>query len=148
GAMDFFHTGVVVPSLEAATAELSAMGLHWRDVVAYDGMTVWTPAGELRSDLRRIYSVEGPPYVELIEGPAAIIFGDRGQPGRDHRLGFWSTDIDVEAAALEQSGYRRVLAGLHEDGTIASAVFLRAPSGPLIELIPTSRRQAVLGTDG
>jgi hypothetical protein len=144
--MDFFHTGVLVASLEAATAELSAMGLHWREIVVYDDMTVWTPAGELRSALRRIYSVEGPPYVELIEEPAGIIFGNAGQPGGDHHLGFWSTDIDAEAESLEQCGYQRTLAGLNADGTIATAVFLRASSGPLVELIPTSRRDAVLGT--
>jgi hypothetical protein len=93
----FWQTGVLVPDLDAAMSELSAaLGLTWTDVVEFRLSGV---------DRRVVYSLQGPPYLELIEDPAAA-----PEPRIDH-VGFWSDDVDGDIARA-----RAVQAHLEVDG--------------------------------
>jgi hypothetical protein len=143
--MELFHTGHLVSSIEAATTPMTATGLQWREPVAYDPLSVWSSEGPLRSRLRRVYSVDGPPYVELIEEPAGLVFGP-GRPGGTLHLGFWTTDMAADCARLEAAGMTRVVADV-EAGPPEGFVLYRPPSGPHIELLAESRRPFILGDD-
>ena len=73
----FYQVGVIVPALEPAMEELgTALGLTWGTVVEVD----YEPA-----PIRFVFSVQGPPHIELIEGPQAGPWGEtRGGPRIDH----------------------------------------------------------------
>ena len=56
-----FHAGIVVRDLGLAMEELSqAAGLEWIDLGTHT-IGGWT--------IHVVYSVDGPPHIELIEGP-------------------------------------------------------------------------------
>ncbi|WP_084774063.1 VOC family protein [Nonomuraea candida] len=91
-----YHIGYVVPDIEAAM----------RDFTRAAG-TAWNPVREGRLggwDYRIVFSRHGPPYTELIEGPA----GSPWEPGRGARcdhLGFWAAGIDECAGRLAARGW-------------------------------------------
>lgn len=61
-------------------------------------------AGRLdRWEYRIVFSVQGPPFFELIEGPAGSPWDASGGARFDH-LGYWSGDIDSDKRQLELRG--------------------------------------------
>ena len=75
---DFYHTGIVVPDLDAAMARLSALaGYRWITPLSYT-LPFRTAAGvrELTSTI--VYSVQSP-YIELVqEVPGNAMDGSTG----------------------------------------------------------------------
>ena len=91
-----FHVGILVPDLAAAQAEISAaQGVTWRE-------TRQSRYGDW--DIRVVYAVEGPPYVELIEGPEGSPWASDGGPRLDH-FGIWSEDVAVDVEAFMAAGF-------------------------------------------
>jgi hypothetical protein len=91
----FFQAGIVVPDLKRAMQELSdALDVHWAEPVErqFEG-----------SPLRMVFSVDGPPYLELIEGPAGSPWDTTGGPRLDH-LGYWSDDIAADRDRFAADG--------------------------------------------
>lgn len=89
-----FHVGCNVADLEAAMAELTAsQGIEWRKV---NQMTIgdWP--------IRLVYSTPGPPYVELVEGPAGSPWDS--QDGAMHHLGYWTDDLSRDLDELAGRG--------------------------------------------
>ena len=90
-----YHLGFVVTDLDAAAAQLSGV----------TGVT-WRPARRGRLgpwDYRITFSVQGPPYLELVEGPAGSPWDASGGPRLDH-LGYWCEAIDAARDALAGQG--------------------------------------------
>jgi hypothetical protein len=82
----YFHVGIVVADLEAAMRELTnAVGLTWREP-SRSQYGAW--------DIEVSYSVEGPPYLELIRGCGDGPWTLAGAPRIDH-IG-WATSNVVE----------------------------------------------------
>lgn len=127
-----FHLGIVVADLAAAQAELGrAMGLTWRDV-RHSRYGDW--------DIRVCYSVEGPPWVELIEGPPEGPWSSRGAPRLDH-FGIWSEDVAADTDALVGTGFT-IDFDPRTVGKPATFCYLRSPAaGTRIELVSTALRQ-------
>lgn len=91
----FFQVGVLVEDIDASREELSrALGIVWSDVVER------TP-GEWR--IRVCFSKEGPPYLELIEGPPGSPWDCSGGSRIDH-IGYWTPDIERHKHNLEAGG--------------------------------------------
>lgn len=92
---DFYHLCFVVQDLNRATADLTrALG------------TAWSPARDGRLgtwDYRIVFSVEGPPFFEVIEGPAGSPW-DASAGSRFDHLGYWSEDIAVDKQRLAVRG--------------------------------------------
>ena len=91
----YFHLGLVVPDIEAAMAQLGpALGLTFNpthvSVYGEDTITV-------------TYAREGPPYLEFIQGEPGSKWNTSAGPRPDH-VGYFSHDLDGDAAALEAAG--------------------------------------------
>jgi hypothetical protein len=120
----YFHVCCIVPDLELAMTELTeAMGLDWQPVRD-------RTSGEMR--WRLVYSVQGPPFVELVEGAPGTPW-DASDGPRLHHFGRFTEDLDAGIGAIEQAGGRIETDGRRISGRWA---YVRAPrSGALIELI-------------
>lgn len=136
----FFHTGLVVTDLDAAMAELSAAtGVSWRQVVDRTA-SMWSNSGVREVAYRRVFSVEGPPYLELMETSAGYIWETSGR-GQTHHLGYWSEDVREDARRFDAQGMERVLADV--DGSLFTVH--RAKAGFFVELVSSSMREALVG---
>ncbi|WP_092109599.1 VOC family protein [Brevibacterium sandarakinum] len=91
----FYHLCFVVQDLDRATADLTrALGM------------VWSPArdGKLGPwDYRIVFSVEGPPFFEVIEGPLGSPW-DASAGSRFDHLGYWSDDVAADKQRLAERG--------------------------------------------
>ena len=125
----FFQVGILVPDLERAMQELSAaQNVTWGTVAARQ-YNDWK--------FRRVFSKEGPPYIELIEGPPGSPWDCGGSPKLDH-LQWWSDDMQKDTQRMEAAGLT-----LDTDGKKLGGPFryFRAPAtGMRVELIDASNR--------
>ena len=127
----FYHVGLVVPRLEPAMDELGG---------ALE--TEWTPIAEREIGewaLRVVFARSGPPFMELIEGPAGSPWEAHDGP-RLHHLGWWVADRAAERARLSDQGLEPAV-----DGMAIGSVFdyYDAPrSGLRIELVDEEHRAA------
>lgn len=142
---DIYHTGFVVPDLEAAQAEMSAVfGVTWTDVEDRE-MPVVTPDGPVLARLRFTYSQGGTPRIELLEPVPGTIWETPSYaagPGGAHHVGAWADDFAATSAKLVDAGFPRVLTfddGSGEDVAVRFA-YHRLPSGGFVELVDASRR--------
>ena len=99
-----FHTGVRVPDLDKAMAELGGtLGLTWATPVEWQ-QPVWTPeAGAHTFPLRFTYSCEGPMHVELLDGAPGSPWDAGATPGA-HHLGVWVDDVPAERPCQVREG--------------------------------------------
>ncbi|MTD54548.1 VOC family protein [Amycolatopsis pithecellobii] len=122
----FFHIGIGVIDLEAATEELGA-GLN----------LTWTPPVRAVVNgwpLRIALSYEGRPYYEVIEAPVGSPWCPRDGEQAVH-FGFWSDDLTAHRNLLEQKGFKVEVDGLAQGREF---VYLRAPHvGVVVELAGT-----------
>jgi hypothetical protein len=126
----FFHAGIVVSDLERAMRELSdALDVRWAEPVArqFEG-----------APLRLVYSLDGPPYLELIEGPPGSPWEAPNGPRLDH-LGFWSEDLAADRDRLAAGGLG-VEAYVPPAGGVGFGYFRAPATGLRIELIDLSVR--------
>jgi hypothetical protein len=126
-----FQVGVLVADLDAARDELSAaLGVTWGDALdrEVDGWTI-----------RVCFSKQGPPYLELIEGPEGSPWASDGGSRIDH-IGYWTADIHRSRDELAGAGLPTEV-----DGAAAGGIFTyhrgRA-SGLRVELVDSSARDA------
>lgn len=139
GIEPYFHVCCVVPSLEQAMAELSgAIGVSWKEIRDRS-------SGEMR--WRLVYSVEGPPFIELVEGEPGTPWHTPEGPVL-HHIGRFTEDLDAGIEAIERAGGHIETDGREISGRWA---YLRTPvSGALIELIEADEqgRQRFLNGQG
>jgi methylmalonyl-CoA/ethylmalonyl-CoA epimerase len=119
---DIFHFGLLVPDLDAAVASYgSALGLTFGSRQCRC-LSVASGDETHDFDLELAFSMEGPPYIELIQAqPNTGVWGaDHGQGF--HHFGLWVDDLEGRVAELAAAGVR-VEAGLSHGGT-RMAVYL------------------------
>ena len=139
--MIFFHYGTVVDNLDTAMSQMSkALGIGWRPITESEMMPVWSATGAEHWSVRRAWSFDGPPYIELIDDCSGLT--DEGGPLGRHHIGYWSEDVRADGARLEAAGCRRMLADPSGQGY---AVY-RSPAGVYLELITAMARDVVLNT--
>jgi len=133
-----FHTGVRVPDLDRAMAELGEpAGLRWSAVQERE-QGVWTPeSGPVTIPLRFTYSTQGPQHVELLQGAPGTIWDGREHPGV-HHVGVWADDLAAESAELVAAGWTLVAAQLPPDEGYGGFTYLRPPSGMIVELVTSA----------
>jgi len=91
-----FQVGIFVQDLDAAMAQVgSALGLTWSEISSREL--------EEGGRLRVVFSKQGPPHIELIEGPPGSPWDSTAGPRIDH-LGYWSDDFAAERDRLVREG--------------------------------------------
>lgn len=132
---DFYHLCFVVQDLEAVTGDLArTLGVTWSPVA--DGqLGGW--------DYRIVFSVQGPPFFEIIAGPPGSPWDATSGSRFDH-LGYWSNDLTADKDRLAAPGapvefdscpYGRPFTYHRVDST-----------GARVELVDTSVQAAFLDT--
>jgi catechol 2,3-dioxygenase-like lactoylglutathione lyase family enzyme len=100
---DYYHTGVVVPDLDAAMARLSALGgYQWINPLTYT-LPFRTANGTRELTSTFVYSLQSP-HVELIQQVPDSPW--IAAPGNSvHHLGYFVDDLAETARTLEANGF-------------------------------------------
>lgn len=100
---DFYHTGIIVPDLDAAMARLTALaGYRWITPVSYT-LPFRTTSGSQEVTSTFVYSLQAP-HVELIKEVPGTAWA--AAPGNAiHHLGYWTDDLAESAKRLEDNGF-------------------------------------------
>jgi hypothetical protein len=100
---DFYHTGIIVPDLDAAMARLSALaGYRWITPLTYT-LPFRTTTGTHEFSSTFVYSLESP-HLELIKEVPASPWA--AAPGNAiHHLGYFTDDLAGTARTLEDNGF-------------------------------------------
>ncbi len=127
----FSHVGIIVPELGQAMRDLSStLGLTWASEqrrafpISLRGETV-------ERDIQFVYSLEGPPYVELIGANEPPWTAQDGL----HHMGVWSEDVVADLESLVAQGYQVNATGLNRKGYAGGFAYLDSPTGILLELV-------------
>lgn len=139
-----YHTGFVVPDVEAAMAELSRVfGVEWTDVEDRR-VKVLTPEGPVVGRLRFVYTRGDAPHLELLEPVPGTVW-DRPLEatsglGAAHHVGVWAEDFVATSDRLVEAGFPRLLTFDDGSGRPVGFAYHRLPSGVLVELVDAARR--------
>jgi hypothetical protein len=100
---DFYHTGIIVPDLDAAMARLSALaGYQWINPLSYT-LPFRTATGTRELTSRFVYSLQAP-HVELIQEVPGSPW--TAAPGNSiHHLGYFTDNLAETAGMLEDNGF-------------------------------------------
>lgn len=92
----FYHVCFVVPDIELAMEDLArTAGVEWSGI-REDAIGKW--------DYRMAFSRTGPPYFELIQGPAGSPWDSTLGARCDH-VGFWTRSVEESAQRLTDEGF-------------------------------------------
>ena len=138
---EIFHTGIRVPDLDTAMAQLGApLGVTWAKPQHIAHQPIWTPDdGQQHVPLRFVYSTEGPQHIELLEGPEGTVWDGREHPGV-HHVGLWVDDVAAEAHRCVADGWAVTAAQCAPDEGYGSYVYVQPPAGPIVELVWSAAR--------
>jgi Glyoxalase/Bleomycin resistance protein/Dioxygenase superfamily len=107
----FFHVGVLVTDLDAAMEDFKrTLGVSFRPVsrLAWDRVKLDEQDGypdlETFEELRLVYSIAGPPYLELIEMTGNGVWGTQHAEGL-HHIGLDSSDVVSDITAAKDIGW-------------------------------------------
>ena len=100
---DLYHTGIVVPDLDAAMARLSALaGYRWINPLTYT-LPFRTATGTRELTSTFVYSLQAP-HVELIQEVPGSPW--TAAPGNSaHHLGYFTDNLAETARVLEDNGF-------------------------------------------
>ena len=91
----FFQVGVIVENIEAAMDELTrAQNIVWGKVINRE-YRQWR--------FRRVFSLDGPPYIELVEGPPGSPW-DSSKGSRLDHLQWWTRDMAGDTKRMLAAG--------------------------------------------
>jgi catechol 2,3-dioxygenase-like lactoylglutathione lyase family enzyme len=139
GLTEISHVGIVVPDLEAACDDLSrALGLTWAKPA--EQLVVGRSAtGLTRTPVLLSWSVQGPPYVELLQGPPGTPWAAAGAR-RLHHVGYWVDDVAAESERLDQAGLTLEVAGEDDQGRRAEYAY-HLDGSVRVEVLDRRRRR-------
>jgi Glyoxalase/Bleomycin resistance protein/Dioxygenase superfamily len=100
---DYYHTGIVVPDLDAAMARLSALaGYRWINPLTYT-LPFRTASGTRELTSTFVYTLQSP-HVELIQQvPDSPWIAAAGNAV--HHLGYFTDNLADTAKSLEANGF-------------------------------------------
>jgi hypothetical protein len=129
----FYHVCFVVPDIERAMEDLGrSVGAAWGAPVS-DRLGEW--------DFRIAFTRGGPPFIELIEGPAGSPW-DASQGARFDHLGYWTSSVQQGSQRLEDEGFTVDFSGCPYGRPFA---YHRLDSiGGRVELVDVTRQPSFL----
>lgn len=130
-----FHVGMVVEDVEQGMDEISrALGVSWGRVQRKD-LTMDSRGGTGPVSVCYAYSLDGPPYLELIERRDGSVFDSLGL----HHVGMWTENPASESARLDEMGWLRESVIIAADGTWGGGLFHLGTGGLRVEVVDIGR---------
>lgn len=134
---DLYHTGIVVPDLEASMARMSeAAGYRWTDIQASTMPVMISGEGERTLELRFVYSLDAP-RIELVQEIPGTPWTAAPNVAT-HHLGFFCDDVVTTSKRLEAAGFALETCAWI-DGSPSVFAYHLAPSGERIEIVDRAR---------
>jgi len=137
--LELYHIGLIVPDLGAAMGQYTAtFGFSWAPT--HESRPEVIVDGERRqAEIAVTYSIQGPPYLELVQERRGSIWGADGL-ALTH-VGFWAEDLSAGRRALDESGLVARVRDDDRDGRPARFSYHPFAGGLWIELVHTSFRE-------
>jgi hypothetical protein len=134
--LPMYHVGLVVPDLRAAMEQYAdTLGLTW--ATPHETALKVVVDGQRRvGELSVTYSLDGPPYLELIQEHRGSVWGADGL-NLTH-IGFWADDLETAKRQLEESGLLSRVYEHDEQGRLARFSFHPSGGGVWLELVRSS----------
>jgi hypothetical protein len=134
--LELYHIGLTVPDLGLAMEQYTAaFGVSW--ATTHESRPEVIVDGERRqAEIAVTYSMQGPPYLELVQERRGSIWGADGL-ALTH-VGFWAEDLGTGQRALEASGLAARVRDAGRDGRPARFSYHSFAGGLWIELVHTS----------
>ena len=141
---NLYHMGIVVPALAPAMEEMSEqLGMTWAPPRTFPVNI--HEEGKLRSyDVLATYSVEGPPYFELIEAIGTTVWAPAMADGGLHHIGVLADDPLAEIARLEKAGFEIEVQAVTPEGVVTGPTYLLNRYGVRVEVNGEAARDMVL----
>ena len=137
--LDFYHIGLTVPDVRAAMEQYStALGFTWARMHE-SSFEVMVDGERRQAQIAVTYSIQGPPYLELVQERRGSIWGADGL-ALTH-VGFWAEDLSASRRALEESGLAARVRDADRDGRPARFSYHPFAGGLWIELVHTSFKE-------
>ena len=135
-ATDLYHTGIVVPDIEAWKTRLTEVAGHrWTETMAAD-LPVRLADGERVLPLRYAYSLDAP-HIELVQE----IPGTPWTPAAHlatHHLGYFCDDLPTTSKRLEEAGFQLEACAV-VDGAMSIFAYHLDQWGVRIEIVDRTR---------
>jgi catechol 2,3-dioxygenase-like lactoylglutathione lyase family enzyme len=136
--LDMYHVGVVVPDVRAAMAQYSAaLGFTW-STVGDSRLDVLVDGCRKECRIAATYSLEGPPYLELVEELSGGVWAAHAL-GLQH-VGLWTDDLEGSVARLDAAGLPGRVRHLPGEGQPALFSYHDGGAGLWWELVSTAFR--------
>jgi catechol 2,3-dioxygenase-like lactoylglutathione lyase family enzyme len=133
---DFYHTGIIVPDLDAAMARLSALaGYRWITPMSYT-LPFRTAGGSREITSTFVYSLQSP-HLELIQEVPGSPW--KAFPGNAiHHLGYFTDSLTDTARELEAHGFEFEATADVAPPELALFAYYVDASGTRIEIVDRS----------
>lgn len=130
---DLYHTGIVVPDLDAAMARFTALaGYQWIKTMTYT-LPFRTVGGTRDLTSTIVYSVQAP-YLELVQEVPGTPWV--AAPGNAvHHLGYFTDNLAETARQLEDNGFAFEMTGAVPGAELAMFAYYVDPFGTRIEIV-------------
>lgn len=130
---DLYHTGIVVPDLDAAMQRLSTMaGYTWTKAIA-GPVTIQTDAGIQTVDLRFVYSLTAP-HLELIEEVPGTPW-TAASANAVHHLGYFTDHFHATATVLQAQGFVLEMCHTSDGGAPSIFAYYLSSDGVRVEIV-------------
>ena len=137
--LDLYHIGLTVADLNVAMEQYaSGFGFDWATV--HERTPTVVVDGEPRqAQINVTYSLQGPPYLELVEERGDPIWGSEGF-ALSH-VGFWAEDVAAAKRGLDAAGMPARVHAQESPEHPMRFSYHESGGGLWIELVHTSFRQ-------
>ncbi|MFJ9127748.1 VOC family protein [Streptomyces sp. NPDC102340] len=133
-ASDLYHTGIVVPDVEAAMARMSeAAGYRWTRVEARDTQVRLANGTDRVLALSYTYSLDAP-HIELVQEIPGTPWTATARTAA-HHLGYFCDDIPATSKRLEDAGFALEVCGVVDGNAPSVFAYHLAPTGVRIEIV-------------
>ena len=135
-ASDLYHTGIVVPDLEASKIRMSEVaGYRWTETMTGE-LPIRMTDGERVLRLQYAYSLDGP-NIELVQEIPGTPWTAAPNVAT-HHLGYFCDDVQATSKLLEESGFALEACAV-VDGELSIFAYHLDPSGVRIEIVDRTR---------
>lgn len=136
---DFFHVGLVVPEVESAIKDLTALlGCEWQPIFE-GGLAVHEPGVGEREVPMRIAMSTTAPLIEVIEARPGTPWELSAGGSNLHHLAFHTDDLDGESRSVAESFCPIEICGVAGDGAKPTTFTYHSRGGLRIELVDRNR---------
>jgi hypothetical protein len=132
-AADLYHTGIVVPDVEAAMARMSEVaGYRWTKPLSRE-LPIRMADGERVLTLRYAYSLDAP-HIELIQEVPGTPWTATAHAAA-HHLGYFCDDLPATSNGLEAAGFALEACAVTDGDAPSVFAYHLAPTGERIEIV-------------